>query len=276
MPDGDTERKRPRAASVGLALGIGLMPKMPLRQLIPNAITAMALCAGLTGMRMALDGKWEAAVLAVTAAALLDALDGRVARYLKGTSRFGAELDSLSDVVAFGVAPAMIIYKWSLTEWRGFGWVIALLHAVCCALRLARFNAYIDVADHPHKRFGFNTGVPAPAAAGLTLMPLMLYLWTTSDVFRYPVIVAPVVIAVAFLMVSNIATYSVSAVRLRQSYRVPGLIGACVLVGLMFTEPFATLSLVAVGYAATIVFSQRSFLKLHNKALSGAETQAVP
>ena len=154
-----------------MAFGFGLMPPMPLRQLIPNAITAMALCSGLTGMRMALDGKWEPAVLAVVLAGVLDALDGRVARYLKGTSRFGAELDSLSDVIAFGVAPAMIIYKWSLTEWRGIGWAIALLHAVCCALRLARFNTQIDLPDHPHKRFGFNTGIPAPAAAGLTAPP---------------------------------------------------------------------------------------------------------
>ncbi len=259
---------KPPHKKIRTALGLGLMPTMPLRQLVPNAITAMALCSGLTGMRMALDGKWEPSVLAIVFAGVLDALDGRVARYLKGTSRFGAELDSLSDVIAFGVAPAIIIYKWSLAEWRSLGWAIALLHAVCCALRLARFNAQIEMEDHPHKRYGFNTGIPAPAAAGLTLTPLMLYLWTNINVFQFPIVTAPVLVGVAFLMVSNIATYSWKSIRLRQSYRLPGLIGVCVLVGLLFTEPFALLSSLSIVYAVLIAFSQKSFLRLHHRILS--------
>jgi len=135
---------------------------LTLRAMVPNAITAAALCAGLTGIRFAITGDFEKAVLAVVLAGVLDGIDGRIARLLKAQSRFGAELDSLADNVSFGVAPALILFLWSLDDLPRLGWFAALAFAVACALRLARFNARIDMADEPRKTAGFYTGVPAP------------------------------------------------------------------------------------------------------------------
>ena len=152
---------------------------LPLRALAPNMITALALCSGLTGIRYAILGQWQFAALSIVFAAVFDVLDGRVARMLRGTSRFGAELDSLSDVVAFGVAPALIMFLWTLQTSPRIGWIAALAHAVCCALRLARFNAQLDAEELPFKRAGFLTGVPAPAASGISLLPL--FIWLSSE-----------------------------------------------------------------------------------------------
>ena len=130
--------------------------------MVPNAVTALALCSGLTGVRFAVDSEWEKALAAIIIAGVLDGMDGRIARLLRAQSKFGAELDSLSDNVAFGTAPALILFLWSLQHAPKFGWVAALALAVCCALRLARFNARIDATEQPHKSAGFLTGVPAP------------------------------------------------------------------------------------------------------------------
>ena len=145
---------------------------IPFRALIPNAVTAMALCLGLSGVRFAIGAEWEKALAAIILAGVLDGMDGRIARMLRAQSRFGAELDSLSDNIAFGTSPALILYLWSLKEAPKFGWIAALALAVSCALRLARFNARIDVDDQPHKSAGFNTGVNKlgiwPAIIGLS------------------------------------------------------------------------------------------------------------
>ena len=148
---------------------------IPLRAFVPNAITALALCFGLTGVRFAIGEEWEKALLAVVFAGVLDAMDGRIARLLRAQSQFGAELDSLSDVIAFGVAPSVIIFLWSLHDAPKFGWIAALALAVCCALRLARFNSRMDAEEQPHKAAGFYTGIPAPVGAGLAFVPI--YLW---------------------------------------------------------------------------------------------------
>ena len=145
---------------------------IPLRAVVPNAVTALALCVGLTGVRFAIAGEWERAIAAIIIAGVLDGMDGRIARMLNGQSRFGAELDSLSDVIAFGVSPAVILHLWALQHWPRFGWLFALAYAVCAALRLARFNANIDKEEQPHKSAGFLTGVPAPVGAGLLLLPV--------------------------------------------------------------------------------------------------------
>lgn len=237
---------------------------IPLRALAPNAVTALALCCGLTGIRFGIAGDWERAAAAIIVAGILDGMDGRIARLLKGESRFGAELDSLSDVIAFGVSPAIVIYLWSLQHLPQFGWVLALAHAVCCALRLARFNANIDAKDQPHKSAGFLTGVPAPAGAGLALLPLFVWLWLgePAAVAREPWIVGPWLIAVAFLMISNVATFSWSSLRLRRNIRleaiaVVGLLGAALL-----SAPWATLSVISVLYIAMIPFGVRSYAKV--------------
>ena len=143
----------------------------------------LALCFGLTGVRFAITGDWPQALACIVGAGVLDGFDGRIARLLRAQSKFGAELDSLSDNIAFGTAPALIIFLWSLKDAPRFGWIAALALAVCCALRLARFNARIDMDDQPHKSAGFNTGVPAPVGAGLTFVPVYLWLISGNDVF---------------------------------------------------------------------------------------------
>src|SRR5687767_6351584 len=147
--------------------------------MLPNAVTLLALCFGLTGVSLAIGGEWDKALACIVGAGVLDGFDGRIARLLKAQSKFGAELDSLSDNIAFGTAPALIVFLWSLQEAPRFGWIAALALAVCCALRLARFNARIDADLQPHKSAGFNTGVPAPVGAGLAFVPI--YLWLIGE-----------------------------------------------------------------------------------------------
>jgi CDP-diacylglycerol--serine O-phosphatidyltransferase len=242
---------------------------IPLRALIPNAVTVLALCFGLTGVRFAIAGEWEKAVASIVVAAVLDGIDGRIARLLKGATRFGAELDSLSDVTAFGVAPALIVYLWSLQYLPGVGWVIALSHAVTCALRLARFNAQIDSAPQPHKRAGFLTGVPAPVGAALTLSPLFLSFWLEpvllDDARVRATLVSLVVLPVAFLMVSSLPTFSWGSVRLRPSQRLPALVVVGLLAGALFSAPWMTLTLACIAYAATIPFAVRSYARLKQR-----------
>jgi len=239
---------------------------IPLRALIPNAITIAALCAGLTAVRFAVAGDYDRAVLAIIVAGVLDGIDGRVARLLKGTSKFGAELDSLSDVTAFGVAPALIIYFWFLDELPKFGWVEALAHAVCAALRLARFNSQLDVDDQPHKQHGFLTGVPAPVGAGLTLSPMFLAEAIGPTGLDVPLLgagaTAIIVATTAFLMVSNLPTYSWKSISIRPEYRLFALVFVALFVAALLTEPFMTLSIISIVYAATIPFSIRAFRRV--------------
>lgn len=235
---------------------------IPLRALIPNAVTALALCCGLTGIRFGIAGEWEKAAAAIIIAGVLDGIDGRIARLLKGESRFGAELDSLSDVIAFGVSPAIIIYLWSLQFLPQFGWVFALAHAVCCALRLARFNANIDVKDQPHKSAGFLTGIPAPAAAGLAMLPLYLWLWLDLPVFREVYVVAPWLAFVAFLMISNLATFSWSSLRLRRHIRLEALAVVGLLGAALLSAPWATLSVICAMYLFAMPFGMRAYARV--------------
>ncbi|WP_310496968.1 phosphatidylcholine/phosphatidylserine synthase [Sandarakinorhabdus sp.] len=250
---------------------------IPLRAVIPNAVTILALCAGLTGVRFAIGGEWEKAVAAVVAAGVLDGIDGRIARLLKASSRFGAELDSLSDVTAFGVAPTLIIYLWALQYLPGVGWVIALAHAVTCALRLARFNAQIDAEEQPHKRLGYLTGIPAPVAAGISLSPMFLTFWLEpafmDNLEVRATIAAAVVIPVAFLMVSSLPTFSWGSIRLRPAWRLPALAGVGLFAGSLFTTPWMTLTLISLAYAGAVPLAWRSYARM--KAREGA-AQAGP
>ncbi len=227
-----------------------------LNRLIPNVLTLLALCAGVTAMRFALEGAWGRVVLAVLAAAVLDALDGRIARALRATSRFGAELDSLSDVVCFGVAPAMIVYLWSLHSARGLGWALALLFAVCCALRLARFNTALE-SDEPQPAWARNyfVGVPAPAAAGLALLPLVLGLQFGETLFSHPLVTGPTMVAVSALMVSRIPTFAFKRVQVPGRYVVFALLGAGAMIAFLISEPWATLAVIGFVYLASIPYA---------------------
>lgn len=248
---------------------------IPLRTIAPNAITALALCSGLTAIRFGIAGEWDKAVIATITAGVLDGIDGRVARLLNGTSRFGAELDSLSDVIAFGVSPALLMYLWSLQDIPRYGWLFALALALCCALRLARFNAAIDVEEQPHKSAGFLTGIPAPAGAGLALLPVYIWLETGQDWVRNPLLVAPWLAFVALLMISNIATFSWGSIRPRRNVRIE-VIGLFALVGAaIFSVPWIVLSLICLIYVAVIPFSIRSYAKIKRARLSGGEGQSA-
>jgi CDP-diacylglycerol---serine O-phosphatidyltransferase len=235
---------------------------IPLRAFVPNVITALALCFGLSGVRAAIDGDWPQALTLVVGAGVLDGIDGRIARLLKANTRFGAELDSLSDVIAFGVSPAMILYLWSLQSAPKFGWTAALSLTVCAALRLARFNANIDVAEQPHKSAGFNTGVPAPVGAGLAFLPLFLWLTTSQPEFRLWYAVMPWVLIIAALMISNVPTYNWSSIRLRREWRLLALAGIALLGAALVTAPWPTLAIISFAYLAAIPFSIRSYAKV--------------
>jgi CDP-diacylglycerol--serine O-phosphatidyltransferase len=226
--------------------------RLTLRAMLPNAITAAALCAGLTGIRFAIEGEWTFAVLAVVLAGMLDGIDGRIARLLNAQSRFGAELDSLADSLSFGVAPALILFLWSLKELETFGWLAALAFAVSCALRLARFNARIDTDDQPHKSAGFLTGVPAPVGAGLAFTPVYLWFETGIEALRNPLLLSVWLGLIAVLMISNMATLSWGSMRPRRGIR----LGLLAFVALAFAgvllEPWWMLSAVSVTYLALI------------------------
>jgi CDP-diacylglycerol--serine O-phosphatidyltransferase len=225
---------------------------LTLRALVPNAITSAALCAGLTGIRFAIVGDWEKSILAVILAGVLDGIDGRIARLLKAQSRFGAELDSLADSISFGVAPALILFLWSLKDLPRLGWFASLAFALCCVLRLARFNARIDMADQPHKSAGFLTGVPAPLGAGLAFLPLYLWKVTGMAEFREPVIVGGWLAVIAFLMISNVATLGWGALKPKRHIRLEVIALFGLVVAALLTEPWFTLIGICLIYLLVI------------------------
>jgi CDP-diacylglycerol--serine O-phosphatidyltransferase len=242
--------------------------RIPFRAMIPNAITALALCFGLTGVSLAIGGEWDKAIGAIVLAGVLDGLDGRIARLLRAESRFGAELDSLSDNIAFGTAPALILFLWSLQTAPRFGWIAALALAVCCALRLARFNARLDAAEQPHKSAGFNTGVPAPAGAGLAFMPIYLWLITGNDVFRVWPLVMAWTLLIALLMISSLPTYSWASLRIRPSWRLFALAGVALLGAALIRAPFQTLLALAALYLLMIPFALASYARVKRRRAS--------
>lgn len=237
----------------------GLAGGLPLRAIAPNAVTAMALCSGLTGIRFAMSAEWERAVMMVLIAGVLDGLDGRIARALRGESRFGAELDSLADAISFGVAPALILYLWALADLPRFGWIAALMLAVFCALRLARFNARIDTDDQPHKSAGFLTGVPAPAGAGLALLPMFIWFWSGEDALRTPWMIALWTVLIATLMISSLATFSWSSLRLRRNIRFEAIAAFVVLAAALVSAPWQTLSAICAIYLVLLPLSLMSY-----------------
>jgi CDP-diacylglycerol---serine O-phosphatidyltransferase len=236
--------------------------RVPVRFLLPNLITLLALCSGITAIRLGVEGRYELAVAGVMVAVVLDAVDGRLARFLKGTSRFGAELDSLADFVNFGVAPALLLYIWSLNSLRTAGWIIALVLAICCALRLARFNVALDDPNKPAWSPAFFTGAPAPAGAGLALLPMYLdFLGIIDDGHDFAILIGPFVVAVALLMVSRIPTFSGknmgSGIPREMVLPVLGL-GAFAAI-MLIAYPWEFLTVVALAYMALIPVSIRSY-----------------
>jgi CDP-diacylglycerol--serine O-phosphatidyltransferase len=233
--------------------------------MIPNAITALALCMGLTGVSLAIGGQWEKALGSIIFAGVLDGLDGRIARLLRAQSKFGAELDSLADNIAFGTSPALILFLWSLQTAPRFGWIAALALAVCCALRLARFNARMDAAEQPHKSAGFNTGVPAPAGAGLAFMPIYLWLITGNDLFREWQLVMAWTLLIAALMISSLPTYSWASIRIRPAWRLFALAGVALFGAALIVAPWITLLTLASVYLLMIPVALASYARVKRR-----------
>ncbi|HEX4194984.1 MAG TPA: CDP-diacylglycerol--serine O-phosphatidyltransferase [Stellaceae bacterium] len=234
-------------------------------KLIPNILTLLALCSGMTAIRFALEEHWPQAVIAILVAGIFDGIDGRIARLLKGTSEFGAELDSLSDFVSFGVAPALMMYLWSVQSLLSLGWMVALLFTICCGLRLARFNTQIG-ADLPPYAYNFFTGVPAPAGAFLALIPMLLNFEFGWSGFRSGWFGAVVLAAVGALMVSRVPTFSGKRFHLPREWVLPVFLIIGGLAALTTTEPWATLLLVGLIYIASIPLSIRAYNKLRRAA----------
>jgi CDP-diacylglycerol--serine O-phosphatidyltransferase len=236
--------------------GRGRLRGFSINRLIPNILTMAALCTGLTAVRFALQGQYKHAVIAILVAAILDSLDGRVARRLGVTSRFGAELDSLSDFFCFGVAPALVLYLASLNAGGPLGWVATLFFPICSALRLARFKtALVSDTPPPPYQSAYFTGVPAPAGALLGLVPLLLSFEFEAAWPLHPLLVGVVLIAVGGLMVSRLPTFSFKKGRVPRQYVLPALLGAAIFMGLLATSPWIAMSLLLLAYVSLIPFS---------------------
>lgn len=234
--------------------------KIPVRYLVPNFFTLLSLCAGVTAIRMAIESRYDFAVALIVAAALLDGVDGRLARALKAQSRFGAELDSLADFINFGVAPAIIIFHWALGDLKGFGWLAVLVFACGMGLRLARFNAMLEV-DKPKWQSNYFTGMPAPFGAITIFLPYYLTSLDLINAKSWPLAVSIYTLILAGMLVSTLPTFSGKLLgeRISREWVLPILVGAALIVGLLFTYPFATLAVVTLIYLGLIPVSYRAY-----------------
>jgi CDP-diacylglycerol--serine O-phosphatidyltransferase len=268
-------RNRPR-----VRLGQRIVPRLkgePINTLIPNILTVLALCSGMTAIRFAMLDRFEWAVICVVLAGIFDGLDGRMARLLGGTSKFGAELDSLSDFAAFGVAPAILVYYWSLRYGGGIGWAVCLLYTTCCALRLARFNTAIGDPNLPPYAYRYFQGVPAPSGAGLAMLPMMIEFEMGFDVLQSPIFVGPWILLVALLMISRIPTFSLKSIKIPQPYVLPVFIGLAILTAAFASYPWIVLSVIGIWYAFSIPVSVRNyrFLKREAERMQRGEAAAA-
>jgi CDP-diacylglycerol---serine O-phosphatidyltransferase len=264
-PERDDRKPRQRVFSRG---------QVPIRVLIPNIFTLLGLCAGLTAIRMAIEHRWDLAVAALVFAAFLDGIDGRIARLLKASSRFGAELDSLADFVNFGVAPAIIIFNWALDDLRSTGWIAVLIYAVCAALRLARFNVALERSDLPAWKGGYFVGVPAPAGALLLLLPI----YAQDLGFHLPSLTPLALVytlAIALLMVSRVPTFSGKMIgqRIAREYVPPVFVLAAAFIALLLTYPSLTLAAGSVVYLALIPVSAYRYFQEERRMEAKAKAQ---
>jgi CDP-diacylglycerol--serine O-phosphatidyltransferase len=248
--------------------------QVPVRVLIPNMFTLVGLCAGLTAIRMGIEHRWDLAVALLVFAAFLDGIDGRVARLLKASSRFGAELDSLADFVNFGVAPAIILFNWALEDLHSLGWIAVLVFAVCSALRLARFNVSLDRTDLPAWKSNYFVGVPAPAGALILLLPIY-----AQDLGLHLPSLTPLVLfytlGIALLMVSNVPTFSGKLIgqKIAREYVPPVFVLAALFVAMLLTYPSLTLAVGSLAYLAVIPLSAYRYLAEERKAAQAAKAQ---
>ena len=231
-----------------------LISKKNPKSLLPNALTIFGVCLGLSSIKFAMDLNYTMSVIAIGFAAILDSLDGTVARLIKGTSKVGKELDSLTDVISFGVAPGIIMYFWALNEIGKFGWMFVLIYAVCCSLRLARFNLTV-IEENESWKINFFEGVPSPAAAGLVLLPLILSLSGIVQLDNYATLSVVVILLTSILMVSKIPTYSFKRIVIPRYYAIFLLLGMGIYVSLLIFYTFQTLFFTGLIYIFLIPVS---------------------
>ena len=239
------------------------MKKIDFRIALPNFITILGLCIGLNSIKLAYEGNFEKSIIFIVIAAILDSIDGRIARLINGTSKFGAELDSLTDFVNFGVCPSLLIYFWSLSNIKFYGWIVSIIFIVACCLRLARFNLSNENYSKEDWKVNFFSGVPAPAAAGLVLLPMIFsfsefnYIYSKND-FNNLVIV----IIVSFLMVSKIPTYAFKKIQITKNIFIILVFIFVLYFGLLFNKTFETLVITGIFYVALIPISFYNFINL--------------
>ena len=265
-PDRPFERQRRR------------LRQIPVRTLLPNLITLLALCAGLTGVRLAIEGKLEWAIAAIVFAAMLDGIDGRVARMLKGTSRFGAELDSLADFFNFGVAPALFLYFWGLHDLGNVGWIAAMVFAICAGLRLARFNVMIDDPNRPAWAANFFVGMPAPAGAITVLLPIYVFFLGMPRLGFVAPVTMLYTLAIAFLMVSRLPVFSGKRVgkRVAPEMVLPVFVLVILFFALLIAYPWPVLTIGVVIYLASLPFGFIAYRKYEREAAEANAGKVEP
>ncbi len=235
--------------------------KRSARVILPNMLTLIGVCIGLTSIRFALDERYEFAIIAIIIAAVIDGLDGRIARLIKGTSKVGKELDSLTDMISFGVAPAFIMYFWKLNELGRFGWLVCLIYVICVALRLARFN--VNAGGEPSWRDNFFEGVPSPAGGILVLTPL-IFSMSSIELFKidYSIIVPIFFIVTSFLLISKFPSYSFKKIVIQRRATIFLLFGIVLFFGLLLIYPFNVISVSALIYLSMLPISFFHYQKL--------------
>jgi CDP-diacylglycerol--serine O-phosphatidyltransferase len=256
---------------------------IPVRTLLPNLVTLLALCAGLTAIRLAAEGRFDWALAGVVAAAILDGIDGRIARLLKGTSRFGAELDSLADFVNFGVTPGLILYFWELHVLKSPGWIACMVFAICAGLRLARFNVMLDDPDRPAWASNFFVGVPAPAGAISVLLPIYLSFLSVQAISFPPLLTFLYTLLIGGLMVSRLPVFSGKKVgtRVRPDLVLPLFVVAVAICALFISYPWEVLTVSTLAFLVTLPLSWMAYQKHlradeEARAVSGAQDRAPP
>jgi CDP-diacylglycerol--serine O-phosphatidyltransferase len=236
--------------------------EIPLRMVLPNLITVLAICAGLSGIRMAFESRFETAVTLVLFAAFLDGIDGRLARMMKATSKFGAQMDSLADIVNFGVAPGLVLYAFLLDRAGSPGWIAALLFAIACGLRLARFNVLDEDRERPAWQAEYFVGVPAPAGAVLVMLPVYLAFIGFYEPGRIAAFIASgFTVLAAFLLVSRLPVYSGKKLRVRRDRVMPIILAVALVLLLLFSYPWETLSAGVIAYLLFLPLSSRAYAK---------------
>ena len=234
--------------------------EIPLRMMVPNLITVLAICAGLSGIRLAFEGRYELAVAMVLLAAFLDGIDGRIARMMRATSNFGVQMDSLADIVNFGVAPALVLYVYVLDQARSIGWIAALIFAIAAGLRLARFNVMVDRPNKPKWLSEYFVGVPAPAGALLVMLPVYAGFLGVEATPAYAYASAAYTVLIGYLLVSRIPVWSGKAQgMIRRENALPFILGVVLYVALLMSFTWQVLAVTSILYLCTIPFGARAW-----------------